>query len=165
MKTLIALFKKLCMVVVILATLSCGGGNGITFPQGPTSGAGGLGSFLPVLTLEPQAAFDLVATFDNANQTFTFNYGGASSRACALHRLILVSAPNQADPGVTQVTQISLVQETKDFTIYAGTQTSTFIKNYPTALSALLLCVQNDSFTGTYVRSSLVDVTRYFPNR
>ena len=153
------------MLAVILATLSCGGGNGITFPQGPTSGAGGLGNFLPVLTLEPQPAFDLVATFDPATETFTFNFGGASSRACALHRLILVFAPAQPDPGVTQVSQISLVQETKDFTIYAGPQTSTFIKNYPSALSALLLCVQNDGFTGTYVRSSLVDVTRYFPNR
>jgi len=165
MRTLIATFKKWCMLVGILATLSCGGGNGITFPQGPTSGAGGLGTFQPVLALEPQKAFELVATFDTATQTFTFNYGGASSRACALHRLILVAEPTQPDPGVTQATQISLIQETKDFTIYAGTQTSTFIKNYPSALSALLLCVQNDGFTGTYVRSSFVDVTRYFPNR
>lgn len=162
---MIAPFKKLCMLALILATLSCGGGNGITFPQGPTSGAGGLGNFLPVLTLEPQKAFDLVATFDPTTENFTFNFGGASSRACSLHRLILVFTPTQADPGVTQVSQVSLVLETRDFTIYAGPQTTTFIKNYPSALSALLLCVQNDGFTGTYVRSGFVDVTRYFPNR
>src|SRR6267142_3455582 len=93
-----AFFKWALLFAAGICSFACGGG-GITFPQGPTSGADDLSMTIPQTSIQANPTFRLAATFNAAESTFTLTWEAPPLSHCVSYRILLVKSPSMPDPG------------------------------------------------------------------
>lgn len=140
---------------------SCGGQN-ITFPQGPTSGAGDLAAGVAQVSIQPFGSFDLTASFDSITHTLHFAWHSPAHLNCARYRVVITPTPAFPQNGLNQVTVVWVVGETTDFTFDGSASLTDFVSGNSGDLSAVVLCLTEPEII-PFPRSDFESVTDLVP--